>query len=84
MATIRLFAFMFVVIATVELDGTYGITCYSCVGDSGIPSNAPSTLSHCGLPFQDNAASPLTTVTCTGVCVTQVGYSAGMEFFIAY
>jgi hypothetical protein len=53
------------------------IKCYSCSGVSGAESNSyPS----CGLPFSDNtdftSSNRLPTVSCEGVCVTNVVFSA--------
>ena len=76
MATIRSVALMIVTIATVQLEGTYGLLCYECQGTSG----EDTTIRSCGLPFKDNALIPLRNVSCTGKCVTQVAYRQGMQF----
>lgn len=64
------------VCATLAACGTVGRTstiCYQCGGLSGL-GNLSATFTYCGLPFKDNSSSPLPTVQCEGVCVTQVVY----------
>jgi hypothetical protein len=64
-------------IATVMLTTSEALLCYQCNGVSGTSQISLIGSSTCGLPFLDNSTNPLTTVSCQGVCVTQIRYNGG-------